>query len=249
MSNVYKTLVMLSIILTTTSCADESAYKFDTDTIDTPEVVDQDTGNNPANNDTNPQCTPTNTCDANTCGAIDDGCGNTLNCTPCDCTDGTTPGEPCGGCDLGLTHCSPEGASSCQIPAIPGWDAQSCTDLIFVSPTGTPTGTGTKEDPVHSIQKGLELAETANAKAVIIAGTSTDKYTGPVHLTKPISLVGGYSVEGFTKDTTHRPVIESTLEGLSIVDVPGKVLIERIEIRTADATKPGEHTYGIRVVS
>lgn len=244
MSTIFKALATFTLVLITVGCSDESGYKFSTDTN---EVIDQDTGTDPG--DTTEQCIPTQKCDANTCGSIDDGCGNTIQCTPCDCTDGTTPGEPCGGCDLGLTHCSPDGVSSCAIPTIPDWAPQTCDGLVFVSPNGSPTGTGSKEDPVNSIKKGLELASTANAKALIIAGTQTDKYEGPVHLTKPISIIGGYTVDGFIKDTTHRPVIESTLEGLSIVDVPGKILIERIEIRTADATTPGEHTYGIRVVN
>lgn len=213
------------------------------------EISDTDAGftEEDATGTTDIQCNPSRECGAGVCGTIEDGCGGTLECTPCE--ECTANPEPCGGCDLGLTTCGPGTTTSCALPDIPGWNGTDCTGLVFVSPAGSDDNDGSKSSPVQTIPKAIDLAAATDGKAVIIAGTVGVQYEGPIHLTQPISLIGGYSVEDFARKAANRPTIESTNEGLAILDVNDAILIENLEIKTHDATEAGANNYAIRIVN
>ena len=66
-----------------------------------------------------------------TCGELDDGCGETIDCGVCPCVDGIPNSYVCGACDLGAFSCSAAetGFGACDMP-IPGIDELTCDDKI-----------------------------------------------------------------------------------------------------------------------
>lgn len=217
-------------------------------------TVDRDTGTSEEDSDTSGNhgetCEPVTSCGTDACGVIDDGCGGTLECEPCDCVDGVAQVEVCGGCDLGIVQCNPghTGPGLCDVPDIPGWSGDSCEGLVFVSPEGTADGTGDKSSPLDTIIAGVAAAKSKGAVGVVIgSGAGNTSYEGRVVTDSQISLIGGYTTQ-FEKDPNRRPVISSREdEGLLIKSVSKPVLVERIEVKVADSTTPGANNYAVRV--
>lgn len=195
-------------------------------------------------------CEPVKVCGSDVCGVVDDGCGGTLECEPCDCVDGVARVEVCGGCDLGVMQCDPgsTGSGICDVPDIPGWSKDSCEGLVFVSPEGTAAGTGDKDSPLDSIVAGVDAAKSKGAVGVIIAsGAGNVPYEGRVVIDSQISLIGGYTTQ-FEKDAgRHSKISSNGDEGLLIKSVSKPILVENIEVKVADATLPGMNNYAVRV--
>lgn len=75
---------------------------------------------------------------------------------------------------------------------------QPCAGPVYVSTTGSDSNPGTKNAPVATVFKGLNIAQTNGAKEVLVAeGTYSWDVTptsgGSLYLVNGISLKGGYS--------------------------------------------------------
>jgi len=109
---------------------------------------------------------------------------------------------------------------------------------IFVAKNGDDAiGTGTIDDPVLTVQQGIELAIEGNRPHVYVA---TGVYSESVMLEPGIHVFGGYSVDFELRN----PAINQTvIMGLPYVaDVPGAV--NCIDIQDIPATLSGFHVFG-----
>ncbi len=213
------------------------------------EHEEEDTGISSEDINDGKTCEPIETCGADMCGVVDDGCGGALECEPCKCVDGVAQSEVCGGCDLGVMRCEAgsTGSGFCDVPAIPGWSGDSCEGLVFVSPTGDAGGTGEKDSPLDSIVSGVAAAKSKGAVGVIVgSGAGNFAYEGRVVIDSPVSLVGGYTSQ-FERDTTKRAVIHSREDEGVVILSTKNVLVERVEIKVFDSTAPSANNYAVRI--
>lgn len=199
-------------------------------------------------------CEPIEVCEVE-CGSVDDGCGGILDCGVCGCIEGQAQVTACGVCDLGTLVCgaSETGPGQCEELEIPG--ATSCDDLVFVDlREGSDLGQGTKEEPVASLADGLSVARSSNAVAVLLAGSDTVTYDGPVLLDRRISIVGGYDSDW--RRNSQRPTIlsetgvdwleEGDIVGIAVIGFGQSLLLSNLVVQTEEAGEGGTN-YGILV--
>ena len=111
--------------------------------------------------DMRPECVPETMCPEDACGQLDDGCGGTLECTPCECVDGAVAIEPsCGHCGLGRTTCEPgtSGPSTCTMPEAQGldWERVECTSIVYVDIANQGGNeSGSETEPFASLETAL----------------------------------------------------------------------------------------------
>jgi hypothetical protein len=202
-------------------------------------------------------CTPLSDCPAESCGDIDDGCGGVLFCAACECVNGTPSAPTCGTCGLGMTVCEPgeSGSATCDTPEIPGLST-NCDEIVYVHPGGSSTGDGTIAAPFRNPQQAVDFASSTGARIVLFAGASNTIYEGPVSISAPVSLVGGYDL-GFQRNLGYQPTIETEqydtdhswahTVGLEIVDVTLPVLITNLRFDVVDATVNQRSNYALVV--
>ena len=138
-----------------------------------------------------------------------------------------------GGSDSG---CSPEQVDTTQLFVVAGGTGAECT---IASPCG-------------AIQDALDLAPTA-AKTTVYVGASAQPYVEALTPTAPITIEGGWNVEGGTWTQTcasgavvvQAPPTSNTT--VLATDVGGMVTLRTLTLQSkaAAAVQPGESIYGV----
>ncbi|MGC4070801.1 MAG: hypothetical protein QM784_40230 [Polyangiaceae bacterium] len=127
---------------------------------------------------------------------------------------------------------------------IDGTQSQS----VFVSPDGLDSRAGTKEDPVRSIGKAVELAKKSNGKltdVLVCAGT----YVENVIVTdSAVNLHGGYDCSSWVRTTVKPLIAPASGVPLRIANVQDPIELSRFSIKAPDATAPGESSQALQVV-
>lgn len=96
-------------------------------------------------------------------------------------------------------------------------ETQAChgglnSNVIYVHPEGSDAGAGTIDDPLLTIQAGIDAADAAYATAEVHVAEGTYRTAAQVTLARGISVYGGYSAEDWNDCDIlrHETVIEDT---------------------------------------
>ena len=122
---------------------------------------------------------------------------------------GVSASAACGADDAAQTS---EGGAPPDVVA----DAPSCdpstdpkcideTKGIFVSPTGTPGGAGTKADPISTLANALAKAKSTTKPRLYVCEGS---YAGSVDVGDPIAIYGGFACADWKFNGT-KPVVQA----------------------------------------
>lgn len=219
----------------------------------TPSVGNNDGPNATTNNanSNNSTCVP-DTCPTDSCGALDDGCGGTIDCGACACDGGVATEPSCGPCGLGQTLCDTSDGV-CELPGLPDIDTSSCdTEIVYAVPNGSneASGDGTKESPFTTIDAALDAAEASGASIVVVGGGGTT--VREVFLRDGISLIGGYDTD-FNRDASVRSKIDvewhepalGDLMGVAGVEIENETHFSGFDISTDDNPANGDNNYAI----
>ncbi|MDB4992631.1 MAG: hypothetical protein JWM74_63 [Myxococcaceae bacterium] len=126
----------------------------------------------------------------------------------------------------------------CDLAKEPKDSAPCVTELVgvFVSPLGDDTADGSRNKPVKTIGKGLELLAD-RGRVYICEGT----YAEAVTLTKTVSLYGGWSCAGGTwAYTGKKPIVRSAAGSVALTLKSAKdVVVADIAFEASDATAKG----------
>jgi hypothetical protein len=109
---------------------------------------------------------------------------------------------------------------------------------VFVSAAGDDTAAGTKDAPLKTITKAVEVA-AASDKAVLVCTAIYDEH---VVITAGARIYGGFSCTDWSADATGRPLVkpQTSSEALKIDSVTDAVLIEGMSFEVGDAVAAGE---------
>ena len=107
---------------------------------------------------------------------------------------------------------------------------------IFVSPSGTATGTGTKESPVSTIAKGLALTTSSKSHVYVCMSAYPENVmigTGQ----SAVSLSGGFDCTSWTYAATNKVTVSpSSGIALQVSQVTSAVTVEDVELYAAAGT-------------
>ena len=111
---------------------------------------------------------------------------------------------------------------------------------LFVDPaTGADTQPGTRDAPLSTLDRALELAgQDSSISAILIAGSP--QIPGPIRLTQDVSLLGGFASPTFAQDGNARPTITATpmMENDTLVGIIASGLDEAVVLRDLDVITP-----------
>ena len=209
--------------------------------------------------DMTPTCEPLTACPVDACGAIDDGCGGMVTCdVECACVDGRPRQATCGPCGLGRASCTSEGEIECELPAVPGLEAQACEQVLFVDSSTGGLKAGTRTEPFADLASALDRIEGSEPWVIVLAGAREYTFDGLLELPASVSVVGGYALrEGeWLYDTSEVSTVRAggkldpmyyDVAGMRLRNVSTPVLIEGLELYGPDAADVSENAFGLVV--
>ncbi|MBS2011993.1 MAG: hypothetical protein JST00_03835 [Deltaproteobacteria bacterium] len=164
-----------------------------------------------------------------------------------------------GACDRDASSRGEGGADGPAIDATPpGCDPtkeqkeqEACLNndfAVFVSTLGRPDATGTKEAPVNTVKRALEIVGGAKQRIYVCEGT----YDERISLKVPVSLYGGLSCQGGTwKPNSSRPVFgRKNEQGFALdVSAAGAFEIVDLEFDAAPGSATSKNSIAARVVA
>jgi hypothetical protein len=172
--------------------------------------------------------------------------------TDCDfglCAGPTAGGGEGGGGDGGVDGEGgvkpPDGCDATKEPK----DSPKCVSSdfgIFVSPKGTPNGTGKIDSPVNTIAAGL--AKTGAIRRLYICDGA---YAEHVVLKSAVSLYGGFNCDTWVHDDTIKPVVGKITEsgyGLDVQTVSGSFNIFDLEFGAGNGDDAFPNSIAARFV-
>ena len=198
------------------------------------------------------------------CGACNNSCVNMAASHAFGKCNETAPVPNCvWSCDDGFfdVNNNPTDGCECEFlatsddPDVPGDD--NCdgidgvvTDGVFVAKSGLDGALGTMEDPLGTIQAGIEKAFSTGKSNVYVA---TGVYSESIELQPGVNVYGGYNAQFDSRDTKAN---QTALMGLPFTDaLPGTVNAFSIRqantvfsgfwIFAADAVVIGDSSYGV----
>ena len=138
-------------------------------------------------------------------------------------------------------------AATCDTTKSPSEESCLVTDThaIFVSPTGSDSADGSKNTPVQSWEKALELGKAAS-KFVIACN---DDFTTPVALTSAHSgtkLYGGFKCSDWTRDSAKKTRLAPSSEAIALsLDGVVGFHAEDVIVEAKDATTAGASSISV----
>lgn len=174
-------------------------------------------------------------------GCRSDDCEEAAACEPASCAELTTP-------DLvarfgGQLGCGPQswdgGANPACVPRMVA-GAVDATCGLFVDPNGSPTGTGTKEDPMNSIAAAAAKLTRLAPRVYACAGTFTEN----VELPSLVELYGGLDCTSWARIGDGTKTMLTALPGEIPLTLDGTtfdpIVVEDMHVVAADAVDPGQ---------
>lgn len=119
---------------------------------------------------------------------------------------------------------------------------------VFVSPLGRPDAPGTKESPVNTLKRALELVGGTKQRVYVCEGTYDERVT----LKAAISIYGGLSCQGGSwKPNNARPVFGRKNEQGFALDVAAAGVFELVDLEfdAAPGSAASRNSIAARVVS
>ncbi len=153
----------------------------------------------------------------------------------------TAPGEP-------APNCFAE--SSFDLPDVARRDA-NCDGIdgdlaasVFVATSGDDANDGlTRESPVRTITRGIEVAVAAGRSAVLVAsGTYAEK----VELVEGVGVHGGYDAPAWSRDGAAT-IVRADGVAVSADGIVIETIVSELTVRSEDAA-PGESSIAVRIV-
>lgn len=181
-------------------------------------------------------------------------CGCEHNCTTgCPANQWNIDGNPltgaCG-CEYACTQVSPTAD-----PIDPAYKDDNCdgTDGVAekcvytsLSTGDDATGGGTRESPVKTIARAIELAGTNGSNAVCLSG---DIYQEKVTMVSGISVYGGFDENDpdfkFRRSAKATTTVKSTIVGFTASKIDIDTHIEGLSIEVDAASSFGSNVYGV----
>jgi len=120
------------------------------------------------------------------------------------------------------------------------------SQAIFVSQGGSDAADGTLSNPVKTIQHGIELASSAKKSVFVCIGEYTDNI---VVGKEGVSVFGGYNCADWSRSNARVKVAPPSGTALAIRGAVAPVIVDRFELRSADATNAGESSIGAMIVN
>jgi len=164
---------------------------------------------------------------------------------------GTSGANSSGGASGGTSACTP--GTSVDLPDSAGKDTNcdgidgTAATSVFVAPTGLDSGAGTKDDPVRTINKAVQLAQASNGRltAVIICSST---YTENVSITgSSPGLYGGYDCNSWARIDAKPLISPSSGMALKLSGATGSMDVARLSFKSADATQASESSQAVMV--
>ena len=117
---------------------------------------------------------------------------------------------------------------------------------IFVSPGGSDAADGAFGNSVKTIQHGVELAAAAKRDVYVCSG----EYTDNIAVGKDaVSVYGGYDCSDWSRGNARVKVTPPSGPALVVRGATAAVIVDRFELRSADATKAGESSIAAMLVN
>jgi hypothetical protein len=121
------------------------------------------------------------------------------------------------------------------------WDA-----AVFVAPSGSDDASGSRDAPVKTLTKAVELATGSDKAVYVCLGT----YVETLALTAGVAIHGGYDCENGWARTQQLPLVApESGTPLTIVNVTEPVIVDRLALRAPDAVDPGASSIGALVAT
>ncbi|HZW09585.1 MAG TPA: DUF1565 domain-containing protein, partial [Phycisphaerales bacterium] len=119
---------------------------------------------------------------------------------------------------------------------------------VYVAPSGHDAATGTANDPVKTIARGLELAAPMAVPVYVAGGT----YVETVELISNVDILGGFDrASGWARDPDlYQTVIQGTGGSAPAMyaDFIADVTVDGVTVTNSDATVPGESSLAVLVI-
>jgi len=120
------------------------------------------------------------------------------------------------------------------------------THAIFVAVSGSDTYPGTMQQPVKTIQKGIQLASVTGKDVYVSRGTYV--LTSPLQMVSGVSLYGQFDcTNNWARSNADTTIISGIQTAIFADNMTSDTHIEGFVIRSANATTAGESSYAIRV--
>jgi hypothetical protein len=130
-----------------------------------------------------------------------------------------------------------------------GIDGDAAQAVFVVATGGSDLNPGTRAAPMATLQAAMQRA-TSHGKRAVYAGKGTYIVNGTLHLTNGISFYGQYSpADNWTRSSLHETRILAGKTAVAAINVSLETHVEGFAIMAANATLPGESSYGVRLQS
>ncbi len=134
-------------------------------------------------------------------------------------------------------------------PPLTGTPAPSEIDEklgVFVAPSGTTDGEGTRAKPVASIAKGIEIAKQSGKRVYVCEGT----YREAIVIENKISMVGGLDCSSASWAIANKRsrVLSPTTPAITADNVTDPTRFEGFDVIAPDATDPSGSSIGLFAV-
>jgi hypothetical protein len=118
-------------------------------------------------------------------------------------------------------------------------------NAVFVATSGSNSATGTKGNPLQTINAGIAQAVAQHKSAVYIAGGT---YNEVVQLASGVSLYGGYEPLSGARSTVEQTVIQGSPQAV-FANGATHVLLQLLTLKgSVGSVAPGASAYGLRAI-
>ncbi len=150
----------------------------------------------------------------------------------------TTGGSGGGSGTVGMAGAGGAGSGECDATKSPNEEACLVSDdfAVFVAPDGDDANAGSKDAPLASLTKAVEVA--GGSKLVLVCSGTYDEH---VTLTAGANIFGGFKCTDWSADAA-KPLFKPTTPGpaLKVDTVTDDLLIDSVAFEVGDAAAPGE---------
>ncbi len=118
---------------------------------------------------------------------------------------------------------------------------------VFVSPRGSDMGDGTMARPLRTLGAAVAAAAAATPAKSVYAAVGV--YAETVVITTAVSVYGGFDdARGWTRTRDSATVLDTESTGLVVRGVTSNMELQMVLIRSAAAMRPGDSSFGVRVL-
>ena len=119
-------------------------------------------------------------------------------------------------------------------------------DVIYVATSGSDTAEGTKEAPLKTITAAITRAEAAVPKRSVLVRRGM--YAEQIAMAAGVGIYGGFD-DSWRRDRTSITEIVGASPAVTFESIKAPTVLDRLTVRSRDATAAGESSYAITVRS